>query len=79
MKTRTYRALYGGVAVTKGWCDACEQYAFVLDGKLACNSTPNFVAACHVCNGIKSDKLFQTLDEARVFIQLAREAKGYAA
>lgn len=38
----------------------------------------NFVAACHVCNGIKSDRIFETEDEARTFIQLRWMQKGYA-
>lgn len=41
------------------------------------NSTHNFVAACHVCNGIKSDRLFQTVEEAQVYLSDRRRAKGY--
>jgi len=41
------------------------------------NRTENFVAACHVCNIIKSDKVFRDADEARVFIALRRKNKGY--
>lgn len=41
------------------------------------NNNENFVAACHVCNGIKSDKVFQTLDEARIYLQDKRKSKGY--
>lgn len=29
----------------------------------------NFVAACNVCNGLKSSLMFQTLDEAKIYIQ----------
>lgn len=36
------------------------------------NSDINFVAACQICNHIKSDKMFQTIDEARVHIQVTR-------
>lgn len=39
------------------------------------NPDENFVAACQVCNGIKRDKLFGTVEEARVFIATRREAK----
>jgi 5-methylcytosine-specific restriction endonuclease McrA len=42
------------------------------------NSAVNFVAACHVCNAIKSDICFETLAEARIFIESRRQAKGYA-
>jgi len=41
------------------------------------NKTENFVAACHVCNGIKSDHLFQTIEEAQVYIAEKRKSKGY--
>lgn len=41
------------------------------------NAGHNFVASCHVCNGIKSDRLFQTVEEARVFIETERRGKGY--
>lgn len=41
------------------------------------NKTENFVAACHVCNGIKSSHLFQTVEEAQVYIAEKRKSKGY--
>jgi 5-methylcytosine-specific restriction endonuclease McrA len=41
------------------------------------NQTDNFVASCHVCNHIKSDHLFQTVDEARVYLSDKRKSKGY--
>lgn len=37
----------------------------------------NLVACCSICNGIKSDFIFKTLDEARTFIHLKRKKKGY--
>lgn len=37
-----------------------------------------FCAACHVCNGIKSATVYQTLDEARADLALKRERKGYS-
>lgn len=37
------------------------------------NSDANFVAACQICNGIKSDKLFNTLEEAQAHIAARRE------
>jgi len=41
------------------------------------NYSHNFVAACHVCNGIKTDKCFADLEEARAHITLQRMEKGY--
>jgi len=41
------------------------------------NSSSNFVAACHVCNGIKSDRVFRTVEEAQVFLANKRKQKGY--
>jgi hypothetical protein len=41
------------------------------------NRDTNFVAACHVCNRIKSCLVFDTVTEARVYINGKREEKGY--
>ena len=41
------------------------------------NKTENFVAACHVCNGIKSSHIFHTVEEAQVYIASKRKSKGY--
>ena len=41
------------------------------------NNEYNYVAACHVCNGIKSSRIFATLDELRIYVADRREAKGY--
>jgi hypothetical protein len=41
------------------------------------NKTSNFVAACHVCNGIKSSHVFNSLDEAKVELAAKRQEKGY--
>lgn len=40
------------------------------------NYAHNFVAACALCNGIKSDRVFQTPEEARIYVQNRAEAKG---
>ena len=37
----------------------------------------NLVASCNVCNRLKSSMCFQTVDEARVYLQERRESKGY--
>jgi len=39
------------------------------------NYAYNFVAACQICNGIKSNLMFKTLEEARVYIHAIRQAK----
>jgi 5-methylcytosine-specific restriction endonuclease McrA len=39
------------------------------------NSDDNFVAACQICNNIKSSKLFSSLEEAREYINARLEAK----
>ena len=41
------------------------------------NKSSNFVAACHVCNGIKSDFVFRDLQEAQVYLAGKRKQKGY--
>lgn len=146
-------ALYGNVALERGYCKSCQSMALIKNGKFACCDTPvndtpskferqseplfarktpskhhkdrileqqehrcfycgvafdtyryrdglpvlirvhwdhqlpftysqnnrteNFVAACQVCNGIKSSHLFQTVEEAQVYIAGRRKAKGY--
>ncbi len=37
----------------------------------------NFVAACHICNGLKTDKMFKTLEEAQIYLCSAWEGRGY--
>lgn len=37
----------------------------------------NLAAACQVCNGIKSSRMFATVEEARVYIGIQKERKGY--
>lgn len=39
----------------------------------------NMFAACSICNGIKSNRHFDTFDEARTYILNRREDKGYDA
>jgi len=149
---RTHLALYGGVALVRGFCPECETTAIVIDGRLKCCGLPfskepkeikrictpdgsrrlsakvkkeilqqqdyrcaycwkpfgdyvkrkgrmvklvvhfdhqipfsyvretkahNILAACHVCNGLKSDHIFQTLDDVRIFLIDRRAEKGY--
>lgn len=42
------------------------------------NKASNFVAACHICNGIKGSYVFSTFDEARIHIQERWKEKGYS-
>lgn len=39
------------------------------------NYPHNFVAACNVCNSLKSSKMFETLDDAKQYILEKREKK----
>jgi len=41
------------------------------------NRASNFVASCHVCNGIKYSFCFRTIEEARIYVQEKRTEKGY--
>lgn len=36
----------------------------------------NFVASCHICNGIKSNKLFDTIEEVYDYVYYRRQKKG---
>lgn len=42
------------------------------------NQASNFVASCQICNSIKHDKIFQTLEDARVNILASWAEKGYS-
>lgn len=42
------------------------------------NSASNFVAACHVCNSIKTDLCFLTVDEAKTYVHTKLQEKGYS-
>lgn len=41
------------------------------------NNPTNFVAACHICNSLKSNYIFQTVDEAKIKIGEKYKEKGY--
>ena len=41
------------------------------------NRDVNFVLACGTCNGIKSDLVFKTVEEARDYVTYRRTKKGY--
>ena len=42
------------------------------------NNATNFVAACHVCNGMKSAICFRTIEEAQIYLQERWKEKGYS-
>ncbi len=153
MKPRVHTAIYGNIALLRGYCSECKGYAFILEGKMACcgerstdaperfkrmsdcpefrrgpsvkwqkyimaqqhcrcfycnrtfgstvyrstkpvrlkvnwdhinpytysldNRNQNFVAACHVCNGIKSSLIFRSVDDATIYILERWKDKGY--
>jgi len=41
-------------------------------------SGEHFVAACHICNSLKSDMIFETPEAAREYVLEARKKKGYS-
>lgn len=41
------------------------------------NDAENFAAACQICNGIKSNFHFRTIEEAQIFLMDKRRSKGY--
>lgn len=41
------------------------------------NANTNWIAACHICNGIKGCRMFDTIQEAREYILKRWEEKGY--
>ena len=41
------------------------------------NLSSNFVAACHICNGLKSSLVFDTLEQAQVYLQNKWVEKKY--
>ena len=52
--------------------DHVTPFVFNADNKL-----PNFVAACHICNGHKSSKIFSSVDEAKIYLINRQKEKGY--
>lgn len=52
--------------------DHINPYTYSLD-----NREQNYVAACHVCNGLKSALVFGGVDEARSYLSERWKEKGY--
>lgn len=42
------------------------------------NGNQNFVAACQICNRLKSRIMFNSLEEARVYLYYKQIEKGYS-
>ena len=57
---------------TKVCCDHFVPFKYSQD-----NGDLNFVLACGTCNGIKSDKMFNTMEDARAYVESRRKNKGY--
>ncbi len=51
-----------------------HQLPFVFSQNNACS---NFVAACNICNGLKSNRVFRTIEEAQIYLANKRRQKGY--
>lgn len=80
------KCLYCEIPIgTKVWRGAREIHLranwdhFVPYSYLAANPAANWVLACHVCNGIKVARMFDTVQAAREVILPRRLAKGYEA
>jgi len=41
------------------------------------NAGNNWAASCNICNGIKSDKMFESVGEVRQYVAERRKEKGY--
>lgn len=44
---------------------------------LQSNPDNNFVAACHICNGLKGSKVFQTVEEAMQYVESKRQVREH--
>jgi len=53
-------------------CDHYVPFAYAQN-----NKDDNFVLACGICNGIKSSKMFETLEDAKAYVRNRRTEKGY--
>lgn len=71
-KVRARRSNQGLTVVLQRQWDHFVPYAF-----LEQNPSANWVLACHICNRIKSARMFNTIAEARGVILPERESRGY--
>ena len=42
-----------------------------------CNEAKNMAAACNICNCLKGSRVFESVEEARAYLEKKREAKGF--
>ena len=57
------KTLHKGLTKLRLHWDHQTPYSYSRD-----NEINNFVAACHLCNSFKSDRIFQTVQEARIYV-----------
>lgn len=69
--TLMYRKKTNKIFVLRLNWDHLVPYAYSRDNKA------NFVAACHVCNNIKSNKVFNTVEDVFHYVRYHRKKKGY--
>lgn len=50
---------------------------FVPYSYLKANNLDNFLCACQICNGIKTNKMFADVDDAKAYIKYRMKVKGY--
>lgn len=60
------------VIILRMACDHMVPYSYSQN-----NHVSNFVIACHICNGMKSNKCFDTIEDAREYLNKRWEEKGY--
>lgn len=61
-----------GYIVARLHWDHLDPYVKTLD-----NRSSNFVASCSICNRIKSDLVFENIEDVRAYIQYNRSKRGY--
>lgn len=61
----------GKISMTKLCFDHLIPYSY------AQSNRNNFVAACNICNGIKSNLMFVSVEEAYHYVEHRRKKKGY--
>lgn len=60
------------LTTTEVCCDHITPFSYSQD-----SHADNLVGVCRVCNSIKSNKIFNTLEEAREYVANKRKKKGY--
>lgn len=68
----TYYERYNKISRTKLHFDHLAPFSYTQN-----NTKYGFVAACHICNSIKSNKVFNTVEEVFHYVNYNRQKKGY--